>query len=273
MMSKVILVTGASSGIGKETVKLLRQKGHMVYAGARGVEKMNDLKKLGIQTVKMDVTKEEENKAVIDQIMSECGKIDVLINNAGFGLFGPVEDIPMKDARYQFDVNIFGLAHLVQLVIPHMRKQHSGRIINLSSVGGKIYSPLGSWYYATKHALEGWSDCLRLELKPMNIQVVLIEPGYIKTNFGNIMQNKLIQYAENKAYKPLADPYIKFFSHPKTAQMGTAPIILAREIVKAVEAKKPKTRYMKGFIAKPSKFIRVYLGDRLFDAFVKIMLH
>ena len=149
----------------------------------------------------MDVTKTGDNERVVGRIIENEGRIDVLINNAGFGLYGPVEDIPINDARYQFEVNLFGLAHLTQLVLPHMRAHGSGRIVNISSMVGKIYAPLGAWYHATKHALEGWSDSLRLETAPFNIQVVLIEPGAIKTEFGGMIGPQLKKYLGNSAYQ------------------------------------------------------------------------
>ena len=131
--------------------------------------------------VEMDISKGGDNERAVPRIVESEGRIDVLINNAGFGLYGTVEDVPLDDARYQFEVNLFGLAHLTQLVLPHMRAQGAGRIVNISSMGGRIFTPFGAWYHATKHALEGWSDCLRIEAAPFNIQVVLIQPGGIRT--------------------------------------------------------------------------------------------
>lgn len=265
---KVILITGASSGMGKETAKLLAGQGHKVYAGARRLEKMKDLESLGIEPIAMDVTREEDNKKAVDTIISRENRIDVLINNAGFGLYGAVEDIPLKDARYQFDVNLFGLAGLTQLVLPYMRRQKSGRIINLSSMGGKIYTPLGAWYHATKHAVEGFSDCLRLEVKQFGIDVVVIEPGLIQTNFGKVVGEQVQKYVDGSAYKSMLDPYLKMMNDPKFATMGTRAIVLAKEIARAVNAKKPKTRYLKGMMAKPAIFIRNTFGDRIYDSFI-----
>ena len=178
--SQIILITGASSGMGKETALRLIAEGHIVYGAARRVEKMLDLVEAGGHVLLMDVTDQAQVQAGIDRIIAEQGRIDVLVNNAGYGSYGSVEETPIDDARRQFDVNLFGLARLTQLVIPHMRERQSGKIINISSVGGKIYTPLGAWYHATKHALEGWSDCLRLELKPFGIDVVIVEPGLIE---------------------------------------------------------------------------------------------
>ncbi len=262
---KVILITGASSGMGLETAKLLAQQGDKVYAGARRVERMESLKPLGIIPVQMDVTKSENNQQVVDQIIANEGRIDVLINNAGFGLYGPVEDVSLGDARYQFEVNLFGLAHLTQLVLPYMRQQKSGRIINTSSMGGKIYTPLGAWYHATKHALEGWTDCLRIETKPFNIQVVLIEPGGVKTEFGDVVGKQLKKHYDSSAYQKQMDPFIKLMEDPNGMDFGTDPIVLARVFVEAVNAKNPKRRYVKGAMAKPLMFVRKWFGDGVYE--------
>ena len=156
-MKKIILITGASSGIGKDTALQLIKEGHIVYGAARRIEKMQDLVAAGGKAIKMDVTREEDVKATVQQVLKEQGKIDVLFNNAGYGLFGAVELITIEEARRQFDVNIFGLARMTKEVIPLMREQGKGTIINMSSVGGKVYSPFGAWYHGTKHALEGLS--------------------------------------------------------------------------------------------------------------------
>ena len=163
---KTALVTGASSGIGESTVELLLSAGATVYAAARRVEKMSDLEKAGAHLIKMDVTDEASMVAGINSILEKEGSIDILVNNAGYGSYGAIEDVPIDEARRQFEVNIFGLARLTQLVLPGMRQNRYGKIVNISSMGGKIYTSFGGWYHATKHALEGFSDCLRLETEP-----------------------------------------------------------------------------------------------------------
>jgi short-subunit dehydrogenase len=174
---QTVLVTGASSGIGKETAKTLLADGYAVYVAARRVDRMSELEQLGATALAMDITNDEDIVAAVKRITAERDGIDVLINNAGFGMYGAMEDTTLDDARYQFEVNLFGLARLTQLALPYMRDRGAGKIVNISSVGGKIYTPLGAWYHATKHALEGWSDSLRLELKPLGIDVIVIEPG------------------------------------------------------------------------------------------------
>ena len=195
-----ILITGASSGIGFDSARTLANRGHTVYAAARRVEKMEALKAEGVIPIQLDITKEEDILNTLETIKESHQGVDVLINNAGYGLYGAMEDTSLEDARYQFEVNLFGLARLTQLVLPHMRKQNFGRIINTSSVGGKIYTPLGSWYHATKHALEGWSDCLRLEVAPFGIDVIIIEPGAIITEFGEAMGGPMLERSGRGPY-------------------------------------------------------------------------
>ena len=166
---KVILVTGASSGMGKLSAQDLIKAGHTVYAVARSIDKMKDLEAMGGHIMKMDVTNEEDIEKVVAKVIEEQGRIDVLWNNAGYGLYGPVEDLSMEKAQQQFEVNVYGVARLTKKVLPYMRQQKDGIIINTSSMGGKIYTPLGAWYHASKHAIEGFSDCLRMEVKEFGI--------------------------------------------------------------------------------------------------------
>ncbi|MGD1841496.1 MAG: oxidoreductase [Thermonemataceae bacterium] len=265
---QVILVTGASSGIGKATAKQLLEEGHTVYTAARRVEKMDDLKALGATPLKMDITKEEEIQQVVATIEKEHGGVDVLVNNAGYAIYGAMEDTKIEDARRQFEVNLFGLARLTQLVHPYMRSQKAGKIINLSSMGGKMYTPLGAWYHATKHALEGWSDCLRLELKQFNIEVVIIEPGVIETEFGDVMLQPLLDRSGEGPYSQMANALANATKKSYEQGDSSPATVIAKLITKAVRAQKPKTRYVAGKYAKPMMFIRKYLGDSIFDKII-----
>lgn len=262
---KVILVTGASSGIGKATAKQLLEDGHTVYVAARRLEKMKDLEELGATAIKMDITVEEDIQDVVSTIRENHDGVDVLVNNAGYAIYGAVEDTSIDDARRQFEVNIFGLARLTQLILPTMRERKSGKIINVSSMGGKIYTPLGAWYHATKHALEGWSDCLRLELKQFGIDVVIIEPGIIETEFGDVMSGPMMERSGGTAYAGLAKAVSKSAADSYKKGGGSPPSVVADTISKAVASDKPKTRYAVGKLARPMIFLRKYLSDKLFD--------
>ena len=266
-MKKVALVTGASSGIGKETAKLLIQNGFTVYGAARRVEKMAELKEIGVNILAMDVTDEASMVKGINEILENEKRIDILVNNAGYGSFGALEDVPISEAKYQFEVNIFGMARLTQLVLPVMRQQRSGKIINISSIGGKIGEPHGSWYHATKYAVEGLSDCLRMELKQFGIDVVIIEPGAIMTEWNSIARENLLKVSGNTDYKTLANKHVKMFAYAD--QRASQPIVVAKTIVKAALSNRRKTRYATGGGAKIILFMRSILSDRLFD---KIML-
>ena len=268
MNKKVILITGASSGMGKESAKALIQQGHTVYTVARHIDQMQDLAAIGGHPIQMDVTIESDIQQVVDTIIQKEGKIDVLWNNAGYGLYGAVEDVPMEEARKQFEVNLFGLAMLTQSVVPYMRKAKSGTIINTSSMGGKIYTPMGAWYHASKHALEGWSDCLRLELQPFNIHVVILEPGIIVTEFGDVMLDNIQKYSSKGAYAGLTNKLVAATRKTYDSGQGSKTQVIANTISSIVKANKPKTRYRVGQWAKPMVWMRVYLGDRLFDKII-----
>ncbi|WP_435263498.1 oxidoreductase [Tenacibaculum sp. nBUS_03] len=265
-MSKVILITGASSGIGKDAAIQLIKEGHKVYTAARRIEKMKELQEMGGFPMQMDVAKNEDVKNVVDQILQKDGKIDVLWNNAGYGLYGSVENISIAAAKKQFEVNLFGLANLTQKVLPYMRKAKSGTIINTSSMGGKMYTPLGAWYHATKHAVEGFSDCLRLETKQFNINVVVLEPGAIATEFGDVLTQPMLDNCKNTAYEPMAKLVAKTVNDSYHKPNGASPrSVITNIISKIVRSKKPKTRYRAGKWAKPMVWMRLYLGDRIFD--------
>ena len=266
MMTKTVLVTGASAGIGKATAILLAQNGYNVYGAARRTEKMQDLKNYGIKPIALDVTKDESVTACIEQIFKEAGSIDILVNNAGFGSYGAIEDITMQDAKYQLEVNVFGAMRLTQLVLPKMRQNQYGKIINISSVGGKIAFPFGGWYHASKFALEGLSDSLRMEVKQFGIDVIVIEPGSVKSEWKDIAFGNLQKTSANTA-SPYYDGATAFFNATKkmAEEKSSDPMVIVDLIYKAIEAKKPKTRYAGGFMAKPALFMRKILSDKSLD--------
>ena len=262
----VVLLTGASSGIGYDVAPLLVRYGYTVYGAARRVEKIEELASEGVKALSMDVTDEASMEAAVQQIIDAEGRIDVLINNAGYGSYGAIEDVPIDEARRQFEVNLFGLARLTQLVLPHMRARGRGRILNISSMAGRITMPLGAWYHATKYALEAFSDALRMEVEEFGIDVVIIEPGGIKTPWGLIAADYLEESSRNGVYAAQAQHVAanmrKLYSPSSSL---SEPKVISRTILRALEARRPKTRYLVGFGAKPSVFLHTVLPDRLFD--------
>ena len=267
-MSKVVLITGASAGIGREAAILLAQQGHTVYAGARRMDRLAELADHGIKPVEMDVSNSDDNERAVSRIIEEAGRIDVLINNAGFGLYGPIEEIPIDEARHQFEVNLFGLAHLTQLVMPHMRAQGSGRIVNISSMVGKVFTPMGAWYIATKHALEGWSDCLRLEAAKFGIKVVLIEPGAINTEFGEVMGTLLAKFPDDSPYRAEIETLDSLMRDPSEIADRTEAAAVAKVYARAATTKRPRRRYITGSLARPWIYTRRWLGDAAFEYIV-----
>lgn len=264
-MKKVILITGASSGIGKDTALSLIKENHVVYGVARRLEMMKDIVQAGGHAIKMDILKERNIDDVVNQIIKEQSRVDVLINNAGYGLWGAVETISIDEARRQFDVNIFGLAYLTKKIIPIMRKQKSGKIINMSSMGGKVYTPFGAWYHATKYALEGWSDCLRIELKSFGIDVILIEPGVIKTEFQDVMMDSTVERSIGTPYEKKLKALEKATQEMYARGIGSPPSTITKLIIKAINSHNPKRRYVGGLFAKPMLFIKKWFGDKMYE--------
>ncbi|MGO9480295.1 MAG: oxidoreductase [Candidatus Kryptoniota bacterium] len=262
-MKKIVLITGASSGIGRHAAMLLDKQGLIVYGAARRVDRMQGLKEAGVRLLQMDVTDDASMVHGIQELIDAEKRIDVLINNAGYGSYGSLEDVPISEAKYQFEVNIFGLARLTQLVLPYMRAQRSGKIINISSIGGKIGEPHGAWYHATKFALEGLSDSLRMELKEFGIRVVVIQPGAIKTEWSSIAKEKLLMASGSTAYSELANKHAKMLGRGES--LGSEPVVIARVIARIIESKHPRTRYAAGGGAKPVLFLRKILTDKAFD--------
>ncbi len=268
-MSQTVLITGASSGIGRATALELLRAGHIVYGGARRVESMAAIGAAGGHVVPLDLTAEADLERLVQTIITEQGRIDVLINNAGLGLYAAAEDMPLEEARHMFEVNLFGPARLTQLVLPHMRFQGSGRIVNVSSMGGEIAFPLGAWYHASKHALEGYSDALRQEVRPFGIDVVLIQPGITRTEFGGGTVQAVREHSGQGAYRQLADALAKN-TETVYGENGRAsdPTVVAKAIRKAVETAKPKPRYPVGYMARPLLTLNRFLPARLFDRIV-----
>lgn len=268
MTTRVALVTGASSGIGEATAAKLASIGYTVYGAARRADRLQGLAAEGILPLGMDVTDEESMKAGVARIMAEAGRIDVLVNNAGYGSYGAIEDVPIDEGRRQFEVNVFGAMNLAQLVLPHMRAQKSGTIVNITSMGGKIYTPLGGWYHGTKFALEALSDCLRLEVAPFGINVVVIAPGGIATEWGGIAAANLEKTSGHGPYKAQADAVAASLRSEANASRNSPPSVISEAIAQAVTARRPKTRYAVGFGARPLIAARGLLSDKKFDALI-----
>ena len=269
--NKVILLTGASSGIGYDTAVALAQQGHKVYAAARRVDRMEPLRQYGIVPLKMDVTDEASMQEGVKTLLDAEGRIDVLINNAGYGYFGAVENVPMDDARNQLEVNVFGLARLCQLVLPTMRAQHSGRIINTASVAGRAVFYYGGWYHVSKYAVESLSDAMRMELKPFGIDVVIIEPGAIKTNWGIIAADHLIESSKGTAYEQTGTMMANNLRNMYLSNTISDPAVVRKAIVRAVNARRPCTRYRIGRMANAIVFFHWLLPTRWWDAFLRLM--
>ncbi|EKZ95444.1 short chain dehydrogenase [Cupriavidus sp. HMR-1] len=270
MNSKVALVTGASSGIGEATALKLLAQGYTVYAAARRVERMRSQADAGVHVLAMDVTDDAAMRAGIAEIIARSGRLDVLVNNAGYGAYGAIEDVPLDEARAQFDVNVFGAVRLIQLALPHMRAQRSGTIVNITSMGGKIHTPMGAWYHGTKFALEAISDCVRMEVEPFGIDVVVIEPGGIKTEWAGIAAENLQKVSGTGSYAPQASAVATLMINEANGNRQSPPQLIAETIAKAVNAARPKTRYAVGFGARPMIFMRHLLSDRAFDSLMRM---
>ncbi len=269
MTTKTALVTGASSGIGAETARALRSLGYTVYGAARRTDRLADLGAEGIRPLSLDLTDDASVVAAVDTIIGETGRIDVLVNNAGYGSYGAVEDVPLDEARRQFEVNVFGLGRLVQLVTPHMRSRRSGMIINVSSMGGRLTTPLGGWYHATKYAVEALSDALRMELAPFGIDVVVVEPGGIRTEWSGIAADHLEETAKGSAYADQAAAVAGSMRSEEIRARQSSPSVIAGTIRRAVTARRPRTRYAVGFAAKPLIAARRVLPDLAFDRLIQ----
>jgi len=264
--NKVILITGASSGIGYDAAETLARQGHRVYAAARRLERMEPLKSLGVQVIRMDVTDEESMQEGVRTVIQSEGRIDVLVNNAGYGFFGAIETVPMEDARRQLEVNVFGLARLTQLVLPHMRKQGSGRIINTSSIAGKMVFYMGGWYNVTKYSVEAFSDALRMEMKPFGIDVVMIEPGAIKTDWGIIAAKHLKESSAGSAYETVGTQWADNMDWFYKTNLLSSPQVITKAISQAVNSRHPKARYCRGRFSIIGRLAHALMPARWWDA-------
>lgn len=266
MTAPVALVTGASSGIGAATARTLQSLGHVVHGAARRTDRLADLESEGIHPLALDVTDEASLQAGVAAVLEHSGRIDVLVNNAGYGSYGAIEDVDPAEAQRQFDVNVFGAMRLTQLVLPHMRAQGGGTVVNISSMGGRFHTPLGGWYHATKFALEALSDALRVEVAPFGIDVVVIEPGGIATEWADIAADNLEETSGHGAYADQAAAVSQTLR--RSTDRDSSPQVVADAIARAVSAQRPRTRYAVGFGAKPLIAARRVLPDRAFDALV-----
>jgi NAD(P)-dependent dehydrogenase (short-subunit alcohol dehydrogenase family) len=267
---KTALITGASSGIGEATALQLAELGFTVYACARRVDRMSDLAHRGIRTRSVDVSDDESMVTLIETTIADTGRIDVLVNNAGYGLYGALEDVPIEEARRQFEVNVFGLARMTQLVLPQMRAQHDGYIVNISSMGGKIWEPLGSWYHASKFAVEGLSDSLRVEVAEFGVKVVIIEPGTIRSEWSGIAADNLEATSANTPYAGLAKLVGAGLRGVDRLPLASGPEVVAEVVAKAVQDPKPRTRYPAGGGARAILLAERILPDRGFDRFIQL---
>ena len=268
--NKVILITGASSGIGFDAAQTLAQQGHKVYAAARRVEMMEPLKAFGVQVLRMDVTDEASMQQGVEAVIQAEGRIDVLVNNAGYGFFGAIETVLLEEARRQVEVNVFGLVRLTQLVLPYMRKQGSGRIINTSSIAGKMVFYMGGWYNVTKYSVEAFSDALRMELKPFGIDVVMIEPGAIKTEWGVIAAKHLKESSAGTVYEEIGTRWADNMDWFYTTNMLSQPSVITKAISRAVNSRRPRARYCKGKFSLVGRIAHALMPARWWDAMMRM---
>jgi NAD(P)-dependent dehydrogenase (short-subunit alcohol dehydrogenase family) len=271
--SRAVLVTGCSSGIGRATAERLAAEGWTVYATARRPETLRDLEARGCRTLVLDVTDEASMQAAVAAIEGEHGAVGALVNNAGYSQSGAIETVPIEKVREQFETNVFGLVRLCQLVLPAMRRARAGKIVNLSSMGGKLVFPGGGIYHATKYAVEAISDALRFEVKGFGIDVIVIEPGLIRTSFGETASGVMTEaddsdYAQFNAHVARVTESVYEKGSP-VGRLGGPPEAVAKVIDKALSAKRPRARYTVTPSAKLLLAQRALLPDRGWDAVMR----
>jgi len=266
---KVAIVTGASAGIGKSVVRTFLADGWTVHGLARRVPQMQDILSEGAKVIGVDLTDDAATTAAVQQILDAEGRIDALINNAGYGSHGPVELVPTDEARRQFEVNVFAVTRLSQLVIPAMRSAGRGTIVNIGSIAGRMWMPFGGWYHATKYSLECLSDAMRLELAPFGIRVVLVQPGAIATEWGGIAVNNLLANSRGTPYEKPASAFSGILAGEG---MAVGPHRVAAVVRRAVNARHPCRRYATPFHAKAIIFMHWLLPTAVWDFALRLML-
>jgi NADP-dependent 3-hydroxy acid dehydrogenase YdfG len=274
-----VLITGCSSGIGHETARHLASNGWTVYASARRPESIADLAEAGCKTLALDVTDEASMKVAVEAVEASEGRVGALVNNAGYSQSGAVESLPMEKIRAQFETNVFGLVRMCQLVLPAMRAARTGRIVNVSSMGGKLVFPGGGAYHATKFAVEAFSDALRWEVRGFGVQVSIIEPGLITTRFGETAAGSISDSQADES-ADAGDPYASFnaavgaatvgiYEGGPLSKLGGGPETVARAIERAISARRPKTRYKVTASARLALAQRKLVTDRAWDAMMR----
>lgn len=270
-MKNVALITGASSGIGFDVALRLLEKGYTVYAAARRTELMEEIVQKGGYSIYLDLNDDNSIKSCVNEVLQKEGKIDLLINNAGYGLGGSLEDIPLEKAKQQFEVNVFGMFRIIQLVLPSMRNQKSGKIINVSSMAARFSTPFTGWYHASKYSVEALSDALRMEVKKFGIKVVIVEPGLIKTNWGVIHSDNIQKYSGSTAYAEYAKDVSDYFRNSYTkSKFITKPETISKLIAKIAFKKNPRPRYIKGKNAHTYIFAKSVLPTVIYDKFLTL---
>ena len=262
---RTVLVTGASSGIGQVTAHHLLDRGWRVFAAARRLEAMEPLRIRGAELFRLDVADEASRQHLADEVAGRVGALDALVNNAGYGATGPVETMALDEARKLFEVNLFGLIGLTQLLLPPMRERRRGRIVNLSSIAGRFVTPGAGWYGASKHALEGISDALRLELHGFGVQVVLVEPGLVRTGFESVSEASMRQHSADAVWGPMMRKVAVGWA--EGFRRGSSPDVVARTIATALEESSPKPRYRCGSLSE-AIVVQRFMPTALWDALV-----
>ena len=270
--TRAVLISGCSTGIGRAAAARFAEKGWPVYATARRPDTVADLAEVGAKILQLDVTDESSMQQAVAAVEAEHGAVGVLVNNAGYGLEGPFELIPMEDVRRQFETNVFGLIRLSQLVLPKMRAARWGRIINISSMGGRLTFPGGAYYHGTKYAVEAMSDALRYEVKPFGVRVSVVEPGPVLAQFGDTAVGT-VPGEDHPEYAPFVAGLKKRITEAYDGYMtrvAVGPEVIARVIERAAAADRPKARYLIGAPARSLVTMRRLLPDRAWDAAMRL---